>query len=214
MITLYGRKSSDNVQKTLWMLLETGQAHEHIELGGSFGGLEDPEFLKLNPHGRVPVLVDGDVAVWESSAIIRYLAAAYCAGTVWPTDVRARAHVDKWMDWCQSRLYPENNRLFWRLIRTPVADQNADKIAAGTALLNSCMVLLETELERQTYLCGEGLTMADIIAGATLYRYFEMPIARPKLAHVERWYETLKDRPAYRQAVMVPFEELRGRLAF
>ncbi len=214
MITFYGRKSSDNVQKTLWMLLETGRPHEHIELGGKFGGLDEPEFLKLNPHGRVPVLVDGDLVVWESSAIIRYLASAYCAGTVWPEDARERAGVDKWMDWAQSRLYPVANRLFWRLIRTPEADQDADKIAAGIELLNDHMALLDAQLEGSAYLCGEGLTMADIIAGATLYRYFEMPIERPALVHVRRWYETLSARPAYQQAVMVPFEELRGRLAF
>lgn len=214
MITFYGRKSSDNVQKTLWMLLETGQPHEHIELGGKFGGLDEPQFLKLNPHGRVPVLVDGDLAVWESSAIIRYLAAAYCAGTVWPEDVRIRAGVDKWMDWAQSRLYPEANRLFWRLIRTPKAEQDAEKIAAGNEALNGYMALLDAQLEGKSYLCGEQLTMADIIAGAPLYRYYEMPIARPALGNVERWYETLSARPAYRQAVMVPFEELRGRLAF
>lgn len=214
MITFYGRKSSDNVQKTLWMLLETGQPHKHIELGGRFGGLDDPEFLHLNPHGRVPVLVDGDLAVWESSAIIRYLAAAYCAGTVWPHDVKARASVDKWMDWAQSRLYPEANRLFWRLIRTPEAEQDADKIAAGSRALNAYMELVNTQLHGTAYLCGEELTIADIIAGATLYRYYQMPIERPDLSNVERWYETLKQRPAYQQAVMVPFEELRGRLAF
>lgn len=214
MITFYGRKSSDNVQKTLWMLLETGRPHEHIELGGKFGGLDAPEFLKLNPHGRVPVLVDGEVVVWESSAIIRYLAAAYCTGSLWPEDVRVRAGVDMWMDWAQARLYPEANRLFWRLIRTPEDDQDADKIAAGLVLLNSYMEQVDNQLAGNTYLCGEGLTTADIIAGATLYRYYEMPIERPALGNVERWYETLSERPAYRQAVMVPFDELKGRLDF
>lgn len=214
MITFYGRKSSDNVQKTLWMLLETGRPHEHIELGGKFGGLDEPDFLKLNPHGRVPVLVDGDVVVWESTAIIRYLAAAYCSGSFWPEDVAVRAMTDKWMDWAQTRLYPEANRLFWRLIRTPDADQNAEKIAAGTQLLNTYMDKLNTQLSGKTYLCGETLTMADIVAGSTLYRYFEMQIERPQLGNVERFYETLEKRVAYRQAVMVPFDDLRGRLAY
>ncbi len=214
MITFYGRKSSDNVQKSLWMLLETGQPHEHVELGGQFGGLDDPEFLKLNPHGRVPVLVDGDVSVWESSAIIRYLAAAYCAGSIWPEDPRARAETDKWMDWAQSKLYPEANRLFWRMVRTPKADQKPDKTAAGLELLNTCLEMVDTQLEGQANLCGEALTMADIIAGAPLYRYYEMPIDRPVLPNVERWYASLTERPAYRQAVMVPFDELWGRLAY
>ncbi|MEM8645428.1 MAG: glutathione S-transferase N-terminal domain-containing protein [Pseudomonadota bacterium] len=214
MITFYGRKSSDNVQKTLWMLLETGQPHQHIELGGKFGGLEDPEFLTLNPHGRVPVLVDDDVVVWESTAIIRYLAAAYSPGAIWPEEAGARAGVDKWMDWAQSRLYPEANRLFWRLIRTPEADQNAEKIAAGLEALNAHLEMVDDQLAGRAYLCGDQLTMADIIAGATLYRYYKMPIERPVLENVARWYETLSQRSAYRQAVMVPFDELKGRLAF
>ena len=214
MITFYGRKSSDNVQKTLWMLLETGQPHKHIELGGKFGGLDDPDFRKLNPHARVPVLVDGETVVWESSAIIRYLAAAYCSGTLWPEDVRERAGVDKWMDWAQTRLYPDSNRLFWRVIRTPEADQDAEKIAADNQALNGHLALVDAQLEGRNFLCGEALTMADIIAGAPLYRYFEMPIERPALSNVARWYETLSQRPAYQQAVMVPFDDLRGRLAF
>lgn len=98
MIRFYGRKSSDNVQKALWMLLETGQPHEYIELGGKFGGLDDPEFRKINPFAKVPALVDGHTRVWESSAIIRYLAAQYCAGSIWPEDPRERAEADKWME--------------------------------------------------------------------------------------------------------------------
>lgn len=214
MITFYGRKSSDNVQKALWMLLETGRPYEHIELGGRFGGLDDPDFLKLNPHGKVPVLVDGGLAVWESSAIVRYLAAAYCSGAIWPEDVKVRAEVDKWMDWAQSKLYPESNRLFWLLIRTPEADQDAGKIATSNALVNTYLQVLDTQLGRKRYLCGSGLTMADIIAGATLYRYYSMPIERPAFSNVARWYERLVQRPGYRLAVMVPYDELRGRLAY
>ena len=130
MIKFYGRKTSDNVQKAWWMLLESGQPFEHIELGGRFGGLDEVEFLELNPHGRVPVLVDGDLAVWESTAIIRYLAAEYCPGTLWPENPRRRADIDKWMDWAQARLYPASNRLFWLTVRTPEADQSGEKISA------------------------------------------------------------------------------------
>src|SRR5665647_2676789 len=83
-ITLYGRASSVNVQKVLWALDEVGQRFEHIQLGGAFGGLSDPAYRALNPNGRVPTLKDGDLVVWESYAIVRYVAAAYGAGTLWP----------------------------------------------------------------------------------------------------------------------------------
>lgn len=214
MITFYGRKTSDNVQKAWWMLLETGQPFEHIERGGRFGGLGEPEFLKLNPHGRVPVLVDGETVVWESTAIVRYLAAEYCADTLWRLNPRQRAEVDKWMDWAQSRLYPASNRLFWLSVRTPVADQDESTISATVEDLNALMLKLEEQLKGRNYLAGDALSLADIVAGATLYRYFENPAAKPEMLNVRGWYERLKDRPAYQEAIMHPFEELRGRLAY
>ena len=196
------------------MLLETGQPHEHIELGGKFGGLDDPEFRKINPFAKVPALVDGETCVWESSAIIRYLAAQYCSGSIWPEDPRERTEADKWMDWAQSKLYPESNRLFWRLIRTPEDKQNKEKIEAGNAMLNEHLSAVEEQLEGRDYLACGRLTIADIIAGAPLYRYYAMPITRPKLPNVGRWYHALSQRPAYKQAIMVPFDDLRGRLAY
>jgi len=214
MITFYGRKSSDNVQKTLWMLLETGQPFKHIELGGQFGGLEDPSFLKLNPHGRVPVLQDGDTVIWESNAIVRYLAARYCAGTIWPEDPAQRAIADQWMDWGQNRLYQDFNRLFWLTIRTPAGDQDAAKIARTLERLNGYYQLLEAQLDNQSYIAGTQLTIADIQIGSTFYRYFEMDIERPELPIIANLYARLQERAAFLQAVMVPFEELRGRLAY
>ena len=213
-ITFYGRATSDNVQKAKWMLAETGQAFEHVELGGKFGGLEDPEFLKLNPHGKVPVLRDDETVVWESNAIVRYLAAKYSAGELWPESPAARAEADQWMEWGQTRLYPDSNRLFWLNIRTPKVDQCQQKIADTLARVNSYYALLERQLQDQHYLAGNHLTIADIPTGATLYRYFEMGIKRPSLPNIRQWYDRLCSRAAYQSAVMIPFEELRGRLAY
>ena len=86
MLKIYGRKSSFNVQKVMWLVGELGVDHEHTELGGSFGGLAEPAFRAMNPHGRVPVIDDGGVIVWESHAIMRYLAARYGAGAFWMTE--------------------------------------------------------------------------------------------------------------------------------
>src|SRR5215471_624243 len=86
MLTVYGRKSSFNVQKVMWLAGELEIAHRHIERGGAFGGLDEPAFRAMNPHGRVPVIVDGETTVWESHAILRYLAARYGAGTFWSED--------------------------------------------------------------------------------------------------------------------------------
>lgn len=214
MLKVYGRGSSDSVQKVLWMLGETGQPFEHIPLGGSFGGLDEPEYRALNPHGRIPTIDDGGVVVWESNAIIRYLAAVYCRGSLWSEDPVERAGSDQWMSWAQTTLYGSFNRLFWLTVRTPETEQNPDKIRATLARLVDCYRVLDAQLARHAYVAGDHLTMADIPTGSTLYRYFNMPIERPDFPNLERWYGLLREREPYREWVMASFDELRGRLSF
>jgi glutathione S-transferase len=214
MLRVYGRGTSDSVQKVLWMLGETGQPFEHVQLGGAFGGLEDPEYRALNPHGRIPTIEDNGVVVWESNAIIRYLAAVYCRGSLWAEDPVERAGADQWMSWAQTTLYGDFNRLFWLTVRTPERNWKPDRIASTLSRLTKCYRLLDAQLGQHAYVAGEHLTMADIPTGSTLYRYFHMPIERPELPNLERWYVQLSERDAYRKWVMVAFDELRGRLSF
>ena len=214
MLTLYGRGSSDNVQKTLWALGETGRAFEHVPLGGAYGGLDDPGYAAMNPHRRVPTLVDGDTAVWESDAIIRYVAAKYSSGTLWPEDVAERSRADRWMAWTLAHLYPDSNLLFWLTVRTPAGEQDPERIARVHERLRAPYRALDRHLSTCEYLAGERFTMGDIPAGGTLYRYFNLPVEREPLPHLERWYASLGRRAPYRQHVMVSFEALRGRLAY
>jgi len=212
-IKFYGRSTSDSVQKTFWILCETEQPYEHIQLGGKHGGLDDPAYLALNPHARVQTLCDGDLVVWESNAIIRYLAATYASGSLWPVDAAKRAEADQWMEWAQTMLYPDFNKLFWLTIRAPIPEQDQALIAHTLVQVNEYYRVLEQHLAGRDYVLGESLTMADFPSGATLYRYFEMPVERPRLPNIQRWYESLKRQPACQAHVMVPFEDLRGRLA-
>src|SRR5215469_8367978 len=124
MIKLLGRRSSINVQKALWALLEIGLEFEHEELGGRFGGLQTDQFLALNPNGRIPVLKDGDTVIWESQAIVRYLCARYSTGRLWLEGAAGRAGSDQWMEWCSTTLQPAFMGFFWSSYRTPEAEQN------------------------------------------------------------------------------------------
>ena len=214
MITLYGRRSSCNVQKAMWVLNELDVAHEHIELGGDFGGLDTPEFLAMNPHGRVPVLRDDDVVVTESDAIVRYVAACYGDDVLWPTDPVTRAAIDQWLAWTATTLQPPWIELFWRLVRTPVEKQNAKLIARLTEASITQFRWLNQQLAHHAYLVGEAFSLADIPAGMTLYRWFEMEIDRPAMLNVERWYEILLERPAYQNSICIPFSELVGKLGY
>ena len=212
MLTLYGRGTSDNVQKVLWALGETGQPFEHVQLGGTYGGLDDPEFVAMNPHRRIPTLKDGDTVVWESDAIIRYVAAKYSSGTLWPEDIAERARADQWMAWTLAHLYDDSNLLFWLTVRTPVAAQDGRRIERVHERLCAQYRLLDEHLSTHEYVAGGRLTMGDVPPGATLYRYFHLPVKRESFPHLERWYALLCRRAAYREYVMVSFEELRGRL--
>lgn len=215
MLKVWGRRSSFNVQKVLWLIGELGLAHEHIPAGGSFGRLDEPAFRALSPHGRVPVIEDGDAVVWESHAILRYLAARYDRGGLWSEDAAERARVDGWMDWSQTALQPDFlNGVFWGYYRTPDAQRNWTAIRRSIDGSAGHFRLLDRVLATQPFLAGERFSLADIPAGTSLYRYFELDIERPDVPNVTAWYQRLQARPAYRAYVMVPFDELRGRLDY
>lgn len=215
MLKVWGRRSSFNVQKVMWLVGELGLEHQHIEAGGSFGGLDTPDFLTMNPHGRVPVIGEGDATIWESHAILRYLAARHGGGQFWSGDPAVRAAVDGWMDWSQTALQPDFlGGVFWGFYRTPEDKRNWPAINAALARCAGHFEKLDRLLEGRSFLLGEAPTLADISAGTSLYRYFELEIERPVLPQVERWYRALQQRPAFRAHVMIPFGELRGRLDY
>jgi glutathione S-transferase len=214
MLKIWGRRNAFNVQKVMWLIGELGLEHDQIDAGGSFGGLDDPEFLALNPHGRVPVIDDGGTIVWESHAIIRYLSARYGAETFWPADPAERSFADRWMDWSLATLQRDFMDLFWGLFRTPDGKRDWPFIRDRIERCAQHYLLLDRHLTGQPYLAGERITMADLPAGTTLYRYFELEIDHPSVPNVEAWYRRLAARPAYRQHVMVPFDDLRGRLDY
>ena len=215
MLRIWGRRNSINVQKALWTLAELGVEHEHIPAGGSFGGLDTEEFGDLNPNRRVPVIDDAGTIVWESHAIVRYLAAKYGGGALWPDDAGARARADMWMDWTLADLQPAFiGGVFWNLYRTPEPQRNWNLIRQGIARSAILFRMLDQHLEDKLFIGGDTLTMGDIPAGAQLYRYYELEIDRPALPNVEVWYARLQEREAYRTNVMVPFNELEGRLSF
>jgi glutathione S-transferase len=213
-ITLYGRASSNNVQKVLWALGELGLAYEHVPLGGRFGGNKTAEYLAKNPNGVVPTLTDGGLVVWESHAIVRYLAATYGAGTLWPEDPRARAAADQWTDWTATTFQPPWIGVFWNLVRTPEAQRDRALIEAGIAETERCLTILDGQLAKTRFVAGDGFTYVDIAPGVAMYRWSTMAIARQPHPNVERWHRQLQERQAFRDAVEVDYGELVGRLAF
>ena len=215
MLKIWGRANSINVQKAMWAVGELGLPHQRIDAGGPFGGLNTDEFRAMNPNTRVPVIDDDGAVVWESHAIVRYLAAKYGAGGLWSTDPATRSFSDRWMDWTLADLQPAFvGGVFWNFYRTPEAQRNWPLIRQGIARSAILFKLLDRHLADRLFIAGDTLTIGDIAAGAQLYRYFELEIDRPAIPNVEAWYSRLRERPAYREHVMLPFDDLRGRLSF
>ena len=213
-ITLWGRLNSANVQKAVWALEELALPYEHIPAGGSFGGLDTPDFLAMNPNGRVPVLRDEGLTLWESHAIVRYLSAEYGSGLLFPLEPVDRAPVDQWTDWVATTFQPAWIAVFWDLVRTPPAQHDRGRIERGIAATLRCFAMLEQRLRDMPYLGGRDFTYADIVAGVALYRWTTMDIDRPDLPAVAAWHQRLKERPAFQKAACVPYDDLVGRLDF
>jgi glutathione S-transferase len=202
-LRLLGRNTSSNVQKVAWCLVELGLRYERENYGGAFAGNDQPAYLELNPNGLVPTLIDGDVVVWESNTITRYLCNRCAPTPLYPLDPGERSNVERWMDWQLSRIGEVFGPMYRALIREQRTAADVEPLRVKAAQL---MAMLDSTLSSRSYLAGPGLTLADITLGPFAYRWFELPIARPGLPALRRWYEALQSRPAYREHVMVPMQ--------
>ena len=202
MITVWGRRNSVNVQKVLWTLEELGVAYTRENVGGSFGGNRDPDFLAMNPMGLVPVIRDGDVTMFESNAIVRYLAARYRAGLLRPADHRGLAMAEQWMEWQSLNLAPHVNAAFMQMVRTPPERRDEAAIATAISQAGAAAEIADSWLARHEWFAGLTFSFADIGAGAILWRYMGLDITRPALPHLEAWLAALQHRPPFRTTVM------------
>jgi glutathione S-transferase len=199
MLKILGRLSSINVQKVVWCCDELGLAYERTDVGGKFGGNDTPEYLAKNPNGYVPVIEEDGFVLYESNAIVRYLAAREAAGSLWPTDLRKRADVDRWMEWQSNTFTPATRDAFWQLIRTAPEKRDAAAVEASRVKSEKCAAILDGQLATRRFLAGDDFTAADIVVGCGVHRWMSMPLARAARPNLERYYAELKARPGSRQ---------------
>lgn len=203
MLKIWGRRNSINVQKVLWTAELCGRPYESIEVGGPFGGTDTPQYLAMNPTKLVPTLQDGDVAVWESNAIVRYLAAKYGSDGLYPADPAQRSLAERWMDWQLSTLNKPMRDLFWGYVRLPPEKHDPARMQKALALAAEAMRLLDAHLATHRFVAGDRFTIGDIPVGCFSWRWFQLPLARPDLPNLQRWHDSLHDIPGYRRHVMV-----------
>jgi len=204
MLKIWGRSSSSNVQKVLWCCAELGIEFERVDVGGSFGGNRDPEYLSLNPNGLVPTVKDGELIMWESNTICRYLATTRGGERLYPQDPAERTHVERWMDWQLAVVGPPMGQLLMGLVRTAPEARDAGAIEAGRRRALTAWMIVEDELKDRAFLAGEYLSLAEIVLGTQIYRWFTFAIERPELPKLRAWYERMRERPGFKTHIEVP----------
>jgi glutathione S-transferase len=212
MLTVWGRKTSSNVQALMWCIGELNLPVNRIDIGHRFGGNDTADFLAMNPNGTVPVLQDGgNEPLWETGAILRYLASEYGTADFWPHSNRERAQVDKWAEWAKLNIALNFTApVFWRVVRTPAARRDEAAIAAALKTLHHFMAIAEKQLQQHTWLAGDQFSLADIQFGHILYRYYDIAIERPVFPAIEACFQRLHQRKAWLDHVRVSYEELRA----
>jgi glutathione S-transferase len=198
MLRLLGRNTSGNVQKVIFLLEELGTPYTREDYGRQFNNTQDAAYLKLNPHGKVPTLVDGDVAVWESNTILRYLCNKLNKGALYPADPAARTEVERWMDWLLASVNPYYMAIF-KDSKKP-ANERAATFEADAKELAAQLSILDGVMASKPWIAGKDFTIADVALGPILHRCLDFPIALPALGNLKAWREKLKDRPAFRKA--------------
>jgi glutathione S-transferase len=197
MLKIWGRTNSINVQKVLWCCAELKLEYDRVNAGGQFGVNNTPEYLAMNPNGLVPTINDDGLVLWESHAIVRYLARKHGAGSLWPADEKACADADRWMEWYSTTLWGNLRPVFWNLVRVEAGKRDMKAVEDARRKMAENFKIVENQLSGRQYLAGDTLTMADIPMGVAVHRWFVLPIERPDYPRLGAYYERLKQRPAF-----------------
>ncbi len=199
---LWGRSTSSNVMKVIWLLEELKLPYERVDVGGPFGKTDTPEYRAMNPTGLVPTWQEDGFTLWESNAILRYLCTAHAPdSSLFPREPRRRADIDRWMDAQQTVMNRPQGVLFIGLIRTAPEKRDQAAIAQAIGEAANAWGLIGTELGKHPFICGDTLTLADMCWGVHVHRWLNMEFDRPEVANLAAWYERLMQRPVYRAHV-------------
>ena len=196
MIRLLGRATSGNVQKVIFLLEEMGLPYRREDYGRQFNNTGG-DYLKLNPTGKVPTLLDEETVIWESNTILRYVAAKNNS-PLYPSDPTRRSRVERWMDWLLASVNAPYLGLFREAKKN--AGERAPCWAADAKEMVAHLQLLDSQLTLHPYIAGEKLSIADIALAPIVARCTSFPIELPALPNLKAWQERIASRPAFKKA--------------
>ena len=204
MLKIWGRTNSINVQKVLWCCGELNLPYERIDAGLQFGVNNTPEYKAKNPNGLVPLIDDDGFLLWESHAIVRYLARKHGLGPLCPADEKTCADADRWMDWNATTVWPNLKPVFWNLVRTPPDKRDMALVASSRKALAGTLAILDAHLANRAYVAGNSFTMGDIPVGTSLVRWFRMDIEREDFPNLAAYFKRLQGRAAFAKHCDLP----------
>ena len=194
MIRVLGRQTSGNVQKVIFCLEELRVPYTREDYGRQFGNTLTDAYRKLNPNAKVPTLIDGDLVIWESHTILRYLAAVHGSKLTGATPAE-RTMVERWMDWLLGALNTPYVAVFKDAKKPPA--ERAPDFAAQSADLVAQLEILDGHIAGREWFALDRFTIADIALGSIVKRCLEFPIERPPCSELTRWQATIDARPAF-----------------
>lgn len=198
MIQILGRADSINVRKVLWLCDELNLTYHREDWGRGFQSPQTDQFLQLNPNAAIPVLIDQDLVLWQSNSIIRYLANHYQGHALYPTDAKQRAMIDQWIDWQGIELNNSWTYALMNLVHHSPEHQDLSSVEKSIQAWNKMMLILEQQLEKtNAYAIGDSFSLADIVIGLSVQRWYLTPFTKPNYPHVQRYYDLLSQRAAY-----------------
>ncbi|NJO32531.1 MAG: glutathione S-transferase [Rhodospirillales bacterium] len=200
-IILWGRPTSTNVQKILWLLDELALPYDHKIVGGQHGGLDTDSFGRMNPNRTVPVLQDGGLTIWESHAILRYLCNKSGALQLYPVEVGERAHVDMWLDWHITVFWPPIRTVFLDHVRDQKRSWDDPVIVSAVQAIHRNLDFLADAVGKVGFIARPSFTIADIPLAVGLNRLVSMDLPVALHSHVENWARTLRAMPSFDSVV-------------
>lgn len=194
-----------NPRKVCAVAKHLGSPVEYVRVDLSRGEQRTPAFLAENPNGKVPVLVDGDLHLWESTAIMAYLAVK-AASDLWPADAAGQVEVLRWLSWDLSHFSRHGGSLYFEHMIKPylgLGDPNTAAVEEATNFFRRFAAVLDAHLKDREYLVGDKLSIADFGVGVLLPWAEQARLPVGEFAHIRRWHERLMALPAWRE----PFPE-------
>ena len=202
MLKILGRANSFNVRKVLWICDELDIAFEREDWGRGYTPTSTPDFLKINPIGLIPAVIDDGVVLRESNSIVRYLATRYGPDEIYPRDPVKRAHVEQWMDWANYETSISLRGAFLGGMLKEPPWNNPWFVEQGRRQITKEVGQLDEHLNQAgPYMCGQTFTLADIPVGLVVNRWFSLDFDKPAYGAVAAYYDRLSERPAYRRHV-------------